>query len=72
MQSVKKHNTIIEQIHLCSSCYEVGRGYYLAANEKKICKLCGGTALSLQEAADTIADLQVELQRIKEYYGHDL
>ena len=50
--------------HGCEDCGEINRGYVEVDNGKKICKLCGGTVLSQQEAFDRILELKSELRYI--------
>ena len=52
--------------HLCSECYEVNAGFHSVNSGKKVCNECGGMVLSLQEAADFIADLKSQLEYIKD------
>ena len=45
----------------CDSCFDVGQEYIIVESGKKICSLCEGTILTLQEAFDKIAELKSEL-----------
>lgn len=55
--------------HLCEGCYEIRRGFLTLDSGKKICRSCGGTVLSLQEAADRIAELKEELAALEYTIG---
>ena len=48
--------------HLCTKCYEVNKGYEEDSDEVKTCDECGGKVLTLQEAADYIAELKEQLR----------
>ncbi len=45
----------------CDICFDVGQEYITVETGKKVCSLCGGTVLNLQEAFDKIAELKSEL-----------
>lgn len=50
--------------HGCSECAEVNRGFILADNGKKVCRLCGGKVLEFQEAFDHILELKSYFREI--------
>ena len=50
----------------CSECYELLEDCMLVGTGKKICPHCGGTALTMQEAFDKIAELKSELAIYKQ------
>lgn len=53
----------MRQQHLCSRCYEVDKGFIMAEDGYKLCSQCGGTVLTVQEAADMIGDLHSRLRQ---------
>ena len=57
----------MRQQHLCSRCYEVDKGFIMAEDGYKICEQCGGTVLTVQEAADMIGDLHSRLRKEDDY-----
>lgn len=54
--------------HLCTECYEVNKGYTEEEDEVKVCDECGGKVLSLQEAADYIAELKEQIRELEVSY----
>ena len=58
-----------QEVHGCSNCYEVDKGFYRVANDQKVCIICGGRVLNVQEAFDKIAELQTELDHRNGFYG---
>lgn len=58
----------LQEAHLCRECYEIDRGFTLLTNDQKRCVECGGVVLTLQEAADYIAEQAEELRSMREIY----
>ena len=52
--------------HGCTKCFEVNKGYHTVKNGQKVCDLCGGKVLDLQEAFDKIAELTSDIEFLKE------
>jgi len=51
--------------HLCENCYEVDPAYEVTRHGTRECLSCGnGRVLTIQEAADRIAELK---SRLREY-----
>jgi len=66
MNKEQKNKTEPQEQHLCSECFEVSKGFYRVANERKVCVLCGGTVLDSQEAADKIAELRSDVSELED------
>lgn len=56
---------------LCSNCYEVDPDYHEDDDGRNICDSCKGTVLSIQEAADLIAELKSKLRPTDEEYSEE-
>lgn len=54
--------------HLCRDCYEVNKGFTIIKSGQRRCLECGGVVLTVQEAADTIAELKEENRSMREIY----
>lgn len=48
-----------QEQHLCSDCYGVNKGFDVNDEGYRVCRVCEGRTLTLQEAADTIANLKM-------------
>ena len=57
-----------EEITICRDCYEISVGYVVIANGQRRCMSCGGVCLTVQEAADHIAEQHSELRTMRELY----
>lgn len=52
IKQAKEYTTV----HGCSTCGEISKGFITAENGKRVCRICGGTVLTLQEAFDHILE----------------